>query len=126
MSPSVIRVLEIANNDLPLVEHKYERLKREVDDIEANKHNSARILQELSDQIATMRKTLDQYQLSCKEQRLELTKIQMQKVRLEGLVDNFQNNDEGYVKIRNTAEEKVVSILSDQENAVKVGPFVVN
>ena len=29
---SVIRLLEIANNDLPLVEHKYERLKREVDD----------------------------------------------------------------------------------------------
>ena len=51
MSPSVIRVLEIANNDLPLVEHKYERLKREVDDLEADKHNSARILQDLSDQI---------------------------------------------------------------------------
>jgi competence protein ComGF len=60
-------------------------------DLEANKHNSARILQEISDQIATMRKTLDQYQLSCKEERLELTKIQLQKVRLQGLVDNFQN-----------------------------------
>ena len=48
---SVIRVLEIGNNDLPLVEHKCERLKREVDDLEANKHNSARILQEISDQI---------------------------------------------------------------------------
>src|SRR6185437_7503957 len=110
----VVNLLKIANNDLPLVEHKCERLKREVDDLEANKHNSARILQEISDQIATMRKTLDQYQLSCKEERLELTKIQLQKVRLEGLVDNFQNNDEGYVKIRNTAEEKVVSILSDK------------
>ena len=56
--PSVIRVLEIANNDLPLVEYKCERLKREVDDLEANKHNSARILQELSDQI-TICSTLD-------------------------------------------------------------------
>ena len=53
----VVNLLKIANNDLPSVEHKYERLKREVDDIEAEKHNSARILQELSDQIATMRKT---------------------------------------------------------------------
>ena len=31
----VVKLLEIANNDLPTVEHKYERLKREVDDIEA-------------------------------------------------------------------------------------------
>jgi hypothetical protein len=116
----VVNLLKIANNDLPLVEHKCERLKREVDDLEANKHNSARILQEISDQIATMRKTLDQYQLSCKEERLELTKIQLQKVRLEGLVDNFQNNDEGYVKIRNTAEEKVVSILSDKKMLLKL------
>ena len=65
----VVNLLKIANNDLPLVEHKCERLKREADDIEAEKHSSARILQEISDQIATMRKTLDQYQLSCKEQR---------------------------------------------------------
>jgi DNA-binding CsgD family transcriptional regulator len=107
----VVRVLEIANNDLPLVEHKYERSKGDLDSIEAEIQNSARILQEISDQIATMRKTLDQYQLSCKEERLELTKIQLQKVRLEGLVDNFQNNDQGYVKIRDTAEEKVISIL---------------
>ena len=78
----VVNLLKIANNDLPLVEHKCERLKREVDDLEANKHNSARILQDLSDQIATMRKTLDQYQSSCNEQRLELTKLQTQKIRL--------------------------------------------
>jgi hypothetical protein len=116
----VVNLLKIANNDLPLVEHKCERLKREVDDLEANKHNSARILQEISDQIATMRKTLDQYQLSCKEERLELTKIQLQKVRLEGLVDNFQNNDEGYVKIRNTAEEKVHSVLSDAKPLLRI------
>jgi hypothetical protein len=102
------------------VEHKCERLKREIDEIEAEKYNSARLLQEISDQITTMRKTLDQHQLSCKEQSLELTKIQLQKVRLEGLVDNFQNNDEGYVKIRNTAEEKVVNILSNKKTLLKL------
>jgi hypothetical protein len=85
----VIRLLEIANNDLPLVEHKYERLKRDLDDLEAEKRNSTRVFQEINDQIATMRKTMDQYQLACKEQRLDLTKLQMQRVRLETLVDNF-------------------------------------
>jgi hypothetical protein len=116
----VVKVLEIANNDLPLVEHKCERLKREIDEIEAEKYNSARLLQEISDQITTMRKTLDQHQLSCKEQRLELTKLQMQRVRLEGLVGSFQNDNEGYIKIRNTVEEKVVSILSDKKMLLKL------
>ena len=119
-APSVIRLLEIANNDLQSVEYRYERLKREVDALEAEKRNSARIFQELSDQIATLHKRLDQYQSSCREQRLELTKIELQKVRLEGLVDNFQNDNEGYVKIRNTAEEKVVSILSDKKMLLKL------
>jgi len=44
----VIRLLGIANNDLQSVEYRYERLKREVDAIEAEKRNSARIFQELS------------------------------------------------------------------------------
>jgi hypothetical protein len=112
-APSVIRVLEIANNDLPLLEHKCERLKREVDDLEANKHNSARILQEISDHITYLRKI-------CKEQSLELTRLQMQKIRLEGLVDNFQDNNEGYIKIRNTVEEKVHSVLSDRRMLLKL------
>jgi hypothetical protein len=117
---NVINLLEIANNDLLLVEHKCERLKREVDDLEANKHNSARVLQELRDQIATMRKTLDQYQLSCKEQRLELSKIQLQKVRVKDLVDNFQENNEQYAKIKKTVEEKVHSVLSDKKMLLKL------
>ena len=48
-APSVIRLLEIANNDLPIVEHRYEsRSRRDLDSIEAEKQNSARLLQELS------------------------------------------------------------------------------
>ena len=109
----VVRVLEIANNDLPTVEYRYERSKRELDSIEAEKQNSARILQEISDQISYLRKI-------CKEQRLELTKIQLQKVRIQGLVDNFQNDNEEYNKIRNTAEEKVVSVLSDRKMLLKL------
>ena len=82
----VVKVLEIANNDLPLVEYKCERLIREADDLEAEKGNSARTFQQLTDRISTMHKTLDQHQLSCKEQRLELTKLQMQKIRLQELI----------------------------------------
>ena len=116
----VVKVLEIANNDLPLVEHKCERLKRDLDDLEAEKRNSTRVFQEMNNQIATMRKTLDQYQLSCKEQRLEISKLQIQKVRLQELVDNFQDNNWEYNKIRNAAEEKMRSVLSNSKMLLKL------
>ncbi|MGA7043774.1 MAG: hypothetical protein WBY71_08915, partial [Nitrososphaeraceae archaeon] len=116
----VIRLLEIGNNDLPLVEHKCERLKRDLDDLEAEKRNSTRVFQEMNNQIATMRKTLDQYQLSCKEQRLEISKLQIQKVRLQELVDNFQDNNWEYNKIRNAAEEKMRSVLSNSKMLLKL------
>jgi hypothetical protein len=112
----VVNLLKIANNDLPVVKHRYERSKRDLDSIEAEKHNSARILQEISDQILYLRKIY-------KEQSLELTKLQIQKVRLQGLVDNFQNNDEELLKIRNTVEEKVHSVLSDRRMLLKLALF---
>ena len=51
---------------------------------------------------------------------LELTKLQQQKNKLEGLVDHFQNNNEEYIKIRNTVEEKVISVLSDRKMLLKL------
>src|SRR6476646_11878069 len=62
-TPSVIRLLEIANNDLQSVEYKCERRKRDLDSLEADNRNSARLFQELTDQIATMRKRLDSTRL---------------------------------------------------------------
>jgi DNA-binding transcriptional MerR regulator len=53
---NVIRLLAIANNHLPSVEYTYEICKREVEDLEAEKGNSARIYQEINDKILSMRK----------------------------------------------------------------------
>ena len=59
----VVRLLEIANNDLQVVEHRHERSKRDLDSIEADNRNSARLFQELTDQIATLHKRLDSFVL---------------------------------------------------------------
>ena len=53
----VIRLLAIANNHLPAVEQRCEKLKREVHSLEGDKRNSAIIFQELSDQISDLRNT---------------------------------------------------------------------
>ena len=116
----VVNLLEIANNDLPLVEHKCERLKREVIDIEADKHNSARIFQELTDQISTMRKRLDSINKDCEEETTRLQDLQQQRMKQEAIVRQFGNNNEEYIKIRKTVEEKVHSFLSDAKPLLRL------
>jgi hypothetical protein len=118
--PQVVKVLEIANNDLPLVEHKCERLEREVDDLEAEKRNSARIYQEINDKILSMRDRLDCINLDCEKELAQRDQLYQKRMKLEAGVRQFQNNNEGYAKIRNTVEEKVQSILSDQKMVLKL------
>ena len=60
----VIRLLTIANSDLPSVEYRYEKLKREEASLQAGNQNSAITFQELSDQISTIRNTLELYEAS--------------------------------------------------------------
>ena len=53
----VNRLLEIANNDLPAVELRYERLKREAATLEFDRANSARDFQQLNEHITMVNKT---------------------------------------------------------------------
>ena len=52
------RLLTIANNNLPSVDSRYERLKKEAAySLEYEKENSAREFQQVNNQIIMMRKT---------------------------------------------------------------------
>ena len=116
----VVKLLEIANNELLVVEHRYERSKRDLDSIEADNRNSARLFQELTDQIATMRKRLDSIRLDYEKEMSRLQGLQQQRMKLEAIVRQLENSDEGYVKIRKTVEEKVASILSDTKPLLRI------
>jgi hypothetical protein len=109
----VVRLLTIANNDLPSVEYRYKKLKREEASLKAGNQNSARTFQELSDLISNTRNTLEQYDLSCKERRLEMDNLNKEYTRLKAFVNDFQNNNEEYIKIIKTVEEKVLGVLSN-------------
>ena len=115
-----LELLEIANNDLPLVEHKCERRKREVDDLEAEKRNSARIFQDLTDKISTMLKRLDSIRLDCEKELAQRDQLYQKRMKLEATVRYFENNNEEYIKIRKTIEEKVRNILSDAKPLLRI------
>ena len=117
----VNRLLKIANNnDLPELENRYQELKKEVAILEFQKHNSVIILQELSNQITHLRNTSESYRSSCKELGLELSKLQIQKLKLDGLIEKTQNNDKDFLRIKHIAHLGVERILTDNRVLLKL------
>jgi hypothetical protein len=79
----VVKLLAIANNYLPSVEHRYEVLIRKVGPLELSKQNSAIESRQLSDLITDLRNTSESYRCSLQEQALELNRLRIQKIKLD-------------------------------------------
>ena len=118
--PHVNRLLTIANNDLPSVELRYEGLKKEAATLEFQKASSARDSELLNNQIIIMRKTRDSTRLDYEKEMERLRHLQQESVKQEAIVKHFESNNEEYLKIRKTAEEKVISILSNSKMLLKL------
>jgi hypothetical protein len=101
------------NSNLPAVEHRYQKLKQEVNSLESRKLNSNRTLQDLRKRISNSRKALDACVLTHKQQIEKISKLQSKKIELEALVKRFENDNEEYLKINQIVRENVSSILSD-------------
>jgi len=119
-TPRVLVLLKVANNDLPAVELRYERLKREAAILEFEKGNSARDFQQLNEHIIMMRKTRDSTHLDYEKEMERLRHLQQQSMKQEAIVKHFKNNNEVYPKIRKTVEGKVHSILSDRRMELRL------
>jgi hypothetical protein len=112
----IVNLLRIANNDndnLPAVEHRYERLMQEVSSLETRKLNSNQDLQDLRKRILSLRKSLDSCALTYKQHAEKIAYLQSKEIALEDLVKRFENNNEEYLKINRIVRENVSSILSD-------------
>ena len=111
----VVNLLRIANDadNLSAVEHRYNGLKQEVNSLEIIKLNLNNNLQDLKNQISTLRKTLGFCDLTHKEQIEKIACLQAKRIALEDLVRRFENNNEEYLKINQIVKDKVSSILSD-------------
>ena len=61
----VVDLVEIANNDLPYIQCRYERPKRDVNTLEFNKEHSDIDLSYFNNQIEMKSKALTSYRISC-------------------------------------------------------------
>ncbi len=109
----VVRLLRVANSDLPLVDCKYENLKTDVKTLEEYKRNLEGRLGDLNNQITEASNYVEYYKASCRQEETKMNILRQKRMKLEALVKQFENNNEEYVKIRKTVEEKVISTLSD-------------
>jgi hypothetical protein len=115
----VINLLEIANTNLPDIQRRYERLKREVSTLEFNKQQSRIALTFFNNKIETQRKALTSYSISCIRERREIRQLYNEKASIENLVTHFKNNNEEYLKIKQAAYEEVKSVLTNSKLILK-------
>jgi transposase len=116
----VVNLLKIANNNLLDIQCRYERLKRELNTLEFDKQQSHRTMAYFNNQIETQRKALTSYRVSSIRERRQIENLNNEKARLEALVTQFKSNNEEYLKIKQTAEEKVKSVLIEGKILLKL------
>jgi hypothetical protein len=121
----VVNLLRTANNNLPAVEHRYERLEQEVNSLESVKLNSNRDLQDVRKRILNSRKLLDSCDLTYKQQAEKIAYLQAKRIALEDLVNRFENNNEEYLKINQTVKDKASSVLSDGKGLLRLALYSV-
>jgi chromosome segregation ATPase len=112
---NIMTTLKIANNDLPTLEANYWTLQEAVSNLEAEKHRSAIVIQELNDHIWGLQNTRDSLQSDCREMSLEITKLRIQKIRLEDAINEIQNDRVIHSKIKEIVKRQFEGFLSDRQ-----------
>ena len=118
-----ISLIKSANNDLPTLEEKYQKLKSEVNLLELKKLEADRTLNDLHDQIEKSEKMLKWLETSRQEEEANAEKLEQEGIRLKSLVKRFKDNNEEYLKIKNTAKQHVTRILFDSKRLLYLSLF---
>jgi hypothetical protein len=115
----VVNLLQIANNDLPIVEKRFKRLRNEISMLQFQKRIDERNLNQLNNQIASTTKLLSSFRIACERERRVIGNLQNEKARIANLVTQFKNNNEEYNIIKQAAYEEVKSVLTNGKLLLK-------
>ena len=115
-----INLIKNANNDLPTLEEKYQKVKREVSSLEFKKLEAEKTLNDLFHQIDSLENMVEWLQTSCQEEEDSLDELEQKKIRLKRLVKQFKENDAEYLMIKRTVQNKVSNLLLDGKGILKV------
>jgi hypothetical protein len=108
-----IHLTKIANNDLPALEQKHQKLKKEVNSLESRKLEEYKTLNDLRGQIGVSKRVLEWLKMSFEEEEAKLNQLESEEIRLKRLVKRFKNNNTEYLKIEKTVGQRVTTFLFD-------------
>ena len=118
-----INLIKIANNDLPALEQKYHKLNKDVNLLESQKSKEYGILDELEDRIADLKRMLNWLETSCQEEESKMHQLINEKIRLKRLVKQFKDNDEEYLKIKKTVQNRITNILLGGKDLLRLAIY---
>jgi hypothetical protein len=115
----VVELLKIAKGHLPRVRLEYDRLKAELNSLEDEKRNSAKEQQRLCNEISEMKTIVDQFQLTIRESKEENSMLELQKIKLQNFVKNFQDKNLEYNKVKQAIKGQLEYVLADRRQLVR-------
>jgi hypothetical protein len=86
----VMKLLEIANNNLPALKDKYEKLQRNVSHLESSELDASITLEDLKSQIQNANQFLYSCRLSCQKEVRKMFQLHIQNIRLNALLRQFK------------------------------------
>ena len=91
--------------------------------MESNLRTQAKEFQNLSNQITYMGKRLDDIKSRCENETVTLQYLQQQVAKLEAFAYNFKNNNEEYIEVIQSIENKISEYLSDKKKLLQLAIF---
>jgi hypothetical protein len=118
----VINLLRIANNYLPSVQNRHQQLQKENSYFESILRTKAEV-QNLNGQIRDKEESLDAIKSEHVREAALLEGLQQQTAKVQAFVYNYKNNNEEYIQIIQSIENKVHDSLSDKKKLLKLAVF---
>jgi transposase len=109
----VVKLFQLADEDnafgLPQLEKRRQLRIDEIHDLDMQIERSKNHLHAVNDEIPSAMALLNSYHILCERKKQEVGTLNNEISRLESLVSKFKNNNEEYLKIKQTVEEEVRS-----------------
>jgi peptidoglycan hydrolase CwlO-like protein len=118
----VINLLKIANNQLPSVQHRHDVLQKQ-NNFESILRAKAGEINDLKGQMRDINKRLDAVKSESRREAAVLEGLRQQSARLETFVYNYKNNNEKYIELIKSIENKLQDLLSEKKAFLKLAIF---
>jgi chromosome segregation ATPase len=115
-----VTIIKNGNNDLPTLEEKYRKLKRDVDSLESRKLEAERTLNDLHDRIDISGKMLKNLETERQEDEDNIDQLESEIIGLKQLVSEFKHNDQEYQKVERKVQSRITNLLSGGKSVLRV------